>query len=70
MSDITDKAAEENRRAWNSLRRQRDEALGSIRQDSAAAISAGRRGPSRVISFRVDPVYVAGRTRVTGCEES
>ena len=33
MSDITDKAAEENRRAWNSLRRQRDEALVSTRQD-------------------------------------
>ena len=43
MSDITDKAAEENRRAWDSFRRQRDEGLVTIRPDSAAAILAGRR---------------------------
>ena len=43
MSDITDKAAEENRTAWNSFRRQRDEGLVDIRQDSAAAILEGRR---------------------------
>ncbi len=43
MSDITDKAAEENRRAWDSFRRQRDEGLVNIRPDSAAAILAGGR---------------------------
>ncbi len=43
MSSVTDQAAELNRKAWNSLRRQRDEGLVNIRPDSAAAILAGRR---------------------------
>ena len=43
MSHITDKAAADNRRAWDSFRRQRDEGLVNIRPDSAAAISAGKR---------------------------
>lgn len=43
MSDITDKAAEVNRKAWDSFRRQRDEGLWNVRPDSAAAILASQR---------------------------
>ncbi|MAF11532.1 hypothetical protein CMK11_13870 [Candidatus Poribacteria bacterium] len=39
----TDEAAEHNRSAWNSFRRQRDAGLVNIRNDSAADIIAGRR---------------------------
>ena len=42
MSDITDKAAECNRIAWNSFRRQRDEGLSKWRNDSARDILQGR----------------------------
>ena len=43
MSSVTDQAADLNRNAWDSLRRQRDEGFVNIRPDSAAAILAGRR---------------------------
>lgn len=43
MSSVTDQAAELNRTAWDSFRRQRDEGLVNIRPDSAEAILAGRR---------------------------
>ena len=43
MSDVTDQAADLNRKAWDSFRRQRDAGLVNIRPDSAAAILAGRR---------------------------
>ena len=43
MSEITDRAAGENLRAWDSFRRQGDEGLVNIRPDSAAAILAGAR---------------------------
>ena len=45
MSDVTDKATEENRVAWDSFRRQRDAGLVDIRPDSAANIQPdwGRR---------------------------
>lgn len=42
MSDITDQAAEHNRIAWNSFRRQRDEGLSHERNDSAQDILEGR----------------------------
>ena len=43
MPQITDQAAEQNREAWDSFRRQRDEGLVNIRPDSAGDILAGRR---------------------------
>ena len=43
MSEVTDQAADLNRKSWDSFRRQRDEGLVNIRPDSAAAILAGRR---------------------------
>ena len=43
MSSVTDQADEQNRMAWDSLRRQRDEGLVNIRPDSAGDILAGRR---------------------------
>ena len=43
MPQISDQAAEQNREAWDSLRRQRDEGLVNIRPDSAGDILAGRR---------------------------
>ncbi len=43
MSSDTDQAAELNRKAWDSFRRQRDDGLSNIRPDSAAVILAGRR---------------------------
>ena len=42
MSDITDQAAEDNRIAWNSFRRQRDEGLSHERNDSAQDMLEGR----------------------------
>ena len=42
MSDITDQAAEHNRRTWDSFRRQRDEGLSQWRRDSAGDILEGR----------------------------
>lgn len=42
MSDITDQAAEYNRRTWDSFRRQRDEGLSKWRSDSAEDILRGR----------------------------
>jgi SAM-dependent methyltransferase len=42
VSKITDKAAELNRGAWNSFRRQRDEGLSQHRRDSAEDILAGK----------------------------
>lgn len=42
MSDITDQAAEHNRIAWNSFRRQRDEGLSQWRSNSAKDILEGR----------------------------
>ena len=43
MSSVTDQADEQNRMAWDSFRRQRDEGLVNIRPDSAGDILAGRR---------------------------
>ena len=43
MPQITDQAAEQNREAWDSFRRQRDEGLVNIRPNSAGDILAGRR---------------------------
>ena len=43
MSSVSDQAAELNRKAWDSMRRQRDAGLVNIRPDSAAAILAGGR---------------------------
>ena len=43
MSSVTDQAAELNRKAWDSFRRQRDDGLVNIRPDSAAAILSGIR---------------------------
>ena len=43
MSSVTDQAAEQNREASDSFRRQRDEGLVNIRPDSAGDILAGRR---------------------------
>ena len=43
MSSVADQAADLNRNAWDSLRRQRDAGLVNIRPDSAAAILSGRR---------------------------
>ena len=43
MSDTTDQAAQHNRQAWDSFRRQRDQGLVNIRPDSARAILAGKR---------------------------
>ena len=43
MQQVTDQAAEQNREAWDSLRRQRDEGLVNIRPDSAGDILAGKR---------------------------
>ena len=43
MSSVTDQTAEQNREAWDSLRRQRNEGLVNIRPDSAGDILAGRR---------------------------
>ena len=42
MSKITDKAAELNREAWNSFRRQRDDGLSPWRHDSAEDILTGK----------------------------
>jgi len=42
MSNMTDKAAELNREAWNSFRRQRDEGLTQHRRDSAEDILTGK----------------------------
>jgi ubiquinone/menaquinone biosynthesis C-methylase UbiE/RimJ/RimL family protein N-acetyltransferase len=49
MSDITDQAAEDNRIAWNSFRRQRDEGLAKERNDSAQDILEGRLRLSREV---------------------
>ena len=43
MPQITDQAAEQNREAWDSFRRQRDEGLVNIRPDSAGDILVGKR---------------------------
>ena len=43
MPQITDQAAEQNREAWDSFRRQRDEGLVNIRPNSAGDILAGKR---------------------------
>ena len=43
MSNVTDQAAEQNRGAWDSLRRQQDERLVNVRPDSGVDILAGRR---------------------------
>jgi SAM-dependent methyltransferase len=43
MSDITDQAAQQNRQAWDSKRRLRDEGFVNIRPDSARDILAGKR---------------------------
>ena len=43
MPQIADQAAEQNREAWDSFRRQRDAGLVNIRPDSAGDILAGRR---------------------------
>ena len=43
MSDITDQAAQHNRQAWDSFRRQRDQGLVNIRPDTAKAILTGKR---------------------------
>ena len=42
MSKITDKAAELNRKTWDSFRRQRDEGLSQERHDSAEDILRGK----------------------------
>ena len=42
MSDVTDKAAETNRAAWDTFRRWQDEGRWKVRPDSAAAILAGQ----------------------------
>ena len=43
MPQITDQAAEQNREAWDSFRRQRDEGLVNIRPNSAGDILVGKR---------------------------
>ncbi len=55
MLQITDQAAKLNRKAWDSFRRQRDEGLVKIRNDSAADILAAKtRLPPEMLDFAGD----------------
>jgi len=42
MEDSTDRAARLNRRAWDDIRRRRDEGADPLRHDAAATLLAGK----------------------------